>query len=61
LARWAEGRIRKIQGKTEKEQLGALEKIASSTVGGALTTWNQPIEVVRVEVRQLASVRRIRR
>ena len=50
FARLAETWIRKAQGKSESDKLSALEKIASSTVGGALATWNQPIEVVRVEV-----------
>lgn len=50
FARLAETTIRKVKGKTETEKLSALEKIFSSTVGGALATWNQPIEVVRVEV-----------
>jgi len=50
FARLAESSIRKAQGKSEKDSLSALEKIAASTVGGALATWNQPIEVVRVEV-----------
>ena len=50
FARLAESSIRKAQGKTEKDSLSPLEKIASSSIGGALATWNQPIEVVRVEV-----------
>jgi hypothetical protein len=50
FARLAESWIRKSQGKTESDRLSVLEKIASSTIGGALATWNQPIEVVRVEV-----------
>lgn len=50
FARLAESSIRKAQGKSENDKLSALEKIAASTVGGALATWNQPIEVVRVEV-----------
>ena len=51
FARLAETWIRGLRGKKEGEALGALDKIASSTIGGALATWNQPIEVVRVEVR----------
>ena len=51
FARLAESTIRKVKGKGEDDKLSALEKIASSTAGGALATWNQPIEVVRVEVR----------
>jgi hypothetical protein len=53
FARLAESSIRKAQGKSENDKLSAWEKIASSTVGGALATWNQPIEVVRVEVSYL--------
>lgn len=52
FARLGEGLIRKVQGKKESDKLGALEKIGASTFGGALATWNQPIEVVRVEVRK---------
>ncbi|KAF9822075.1 hypothetical protein IEO21_00069 [Rhodonia placenta] len=54
FARLAETTIRKVKGKTETEKLSALEKIFSSTVGGALATWNQPIEVVRVEMQSMA-------
>jgi hypothetical protein len=50
FARLAETSIRKIKGKGETDSLGALDKILASTIGGALATWNQPIEVVRVEV-----------
>jgi len=42
--------IRKARGKSENDGLSALDKIAASSIGGALATWNQPIEVVRVEV-----------
>lgn len=50
FARLAENGIRKLRGISEDKPLSAPEKIAASTVGGALATWNQPIEVVRVEV-----------
>ena len=50
FARLAEDTIRKVRGKGETEKLGAVEKILSSSIGGALATWNQPIEVIRVEV-----------
>jgi hypothetical protein len=50
FARLAESSIRSVQGKTDKDKLGAAEKILSSSIGGALATWNQPIEVIRVEV-----------
>lgn len=50
FARLAEHTIRKVKGKGETEKLGAVEKILASSVGGALATWNQPIEVIRIEV-----------
>lgn len=50
FARLAEDSIRKIRGQGETEKLGAFDKILASSIGGALATWNQPIEVVRVEV-----------
>lgn len=49
LARLAETSIQKVRGK-EGQPSGALDKILSSSIGGALATWNQPIEVIRVEV-----------
>jgi shikimate kinase len=54
FARLAEQGIRRLRGVGEKDKLGALDKIAASTVGGALGTWNQPIEVVRVEMQSMA-------
>lgn len=54
FARLAEQGIRKVRGKREGESLGALDKIAASSFGGALGTWNQPIEVVRVEMQSMA-------
>lgn len=53
FARLAETSIRNVRGKGENDQLGALDKILASSIGGALATWNQPIEVVRVEVSSL--------
>ena len=53
FARLAEDTIRKVRGKGETEKLGAVEKILSSSIGGALATWNQPIEVIRVEVTRM--------
>jgi len=50
FARLAESSIRKIRGLGENDKLSQWDKIIASTVGGALGTWNQPIEVVRVEV-----------
>ncbi|KAI9638203.1 mitochondrial carrier domain-containing protein [Dioszegia hungarica] len=50
FARLAESSLRKAKGIREGEKLGAADKILASTIGGALATWNQPIEVVRVEM-----------
>ncbi|KAH7345281.1 mitochondrial carrier [Rhizoctonia solani] len=53
FARLAETTIRNIKGKTENDKLGAADKILASSIGGALGTWNQPIEVVRVEMQSM--------
>lgn len=51
LSRVAESGIRRFTGKTdEKSRLSAWEKILASALGGGLSAWNQPIEVVRVEM-----------
>ncbi|KAJ3008873.1 UNVERIFIED_CONTAM: hypothetical protein HDU68_002923 [Siphonaria sp. JEL0065] len=39
-----------IKGKDKSRKLNDLEKIAASSIGGALSTWNQPIEVIRIEM-----------
>jgi len=54
FARLAEDTIRKVRGKGETENLGAIDKILASSIGGALATWNQPIEVIRVEMQSMA-------
>lgn len=54
FARLAEEQIRVLRGKTEGQRLSAVDKILSSSVGGALACWNQPIEVVRVEMQSMA-------
>ncbi|KXN83898.1 Mitochondrial DNA replication protein YHM2 [Leucoagaricus sp. SymC.cos] len=54
FARLAEMLIRKARGKSENDSLSAIEKIGASTIGGALATWNQPIEVIRVEMQSMA-------
>ena len=51
LSRLAETSLRQARGIAEGEKLGAMDKILASSIGGALSTWNQPIEVVRVEVK----------
>lgn len=45
ISRFAEESIRSITGKSEKEKLQFGEKILASTIGGALSCWNQPFEV----------------
>ena len=50
LSRLAESGIRSITGKEEGQKLGSLEKILASGLGGGLSAWNQPIEVIRVEM-----------
>lgn len=50
FSRLAEESIRSLSGKKENESLNAVEKIAASVVGGGLSAWNQPIEVIRVEM-----------
>ncbi|KOS22102.1 Mitochondrial DNA replication protein YHM2 [Escovopsis weberi] len=50
LSRLAEGWIRSATGKRDGEKLGAWEKVLASTIGGGLSAWNQPIEVIRVEM-----------
>ncbi|KAJ9665391.1 Mitochondrial DNA replication protein yhm2 [Coniosporium apollinis] len=50
LSRVAENGIRKFTGKSEGQKLSVTEKILASAIGGGLSAWNQPIEVVRVEM-----------
>lgn len=50
LSRVAETGIRKVTSKDESAKLSVPEKILASAIGGGLSAWNQPIEVVRVEM-----------
>lgn len=50
LSRLAETGIRRVTGKEEGQKLGSMEKILASGLGGGLSAWNQPIEVIRVEM-----------
>ncbi|KAK4701888.1 hypothetical protein P7C70_g4334, partial [Phenoliferia sp. Uapishka_3] len=54
IARLAEQAIRKSKGIQEGEKLSTMDRITASTIGGALGCWNQPIEVVRVEMQSMA-------
>jgi hypothetical protein len=46
LSRLAEQLLRKATGKQPNDKLTALDKIACSALGGGLSCWNQPIEVL---------------
>ena len=50
LSRVAETGIRRMTGKEGGEKLSVIEKITASALGGGLSAWNQPIEVIRVEL-----------
>jgi hypothetical protein len=50
LSRLAESAIRSVTKKEEGQKLSAWEKILASGLGGGLSAWNQPIEVIRVEM-----------
>ncbi len=50
LSRLIENYIRKFQNKESDAKLTFGEKILASGVGGGLSAWNQPIEVIRVEM-----------
>lgn len=54
FARLAETPVRKLAGKGEADKLSPIERILCSTIGGALATWNQPIEVIRIEMQSMA-------
>lgn len=46
----SENVIRSTTGKPDDQKLSSPERILASAVGGGLSAWNQPIEVVRVEM-----------
>ncbi|KAH8631798.1 mitochondrial carrier [Alternaria alternata] len=50
LSRVAETGIRRVMDKEHGEKLSVVEKITASALGGGLSAWNQPIEVIRVEL-----------
>jgi hypothetical protein len=47
---FSENGIRSFTGKSDSQKLSAPERILASALGGGLSAWNQPIEVVRVEM-----------
>lgn len=50
FSRLAEDGIKSLTGKGKEDKLNAVEKIGASVIGGGLSAWNQPIEVIRVEM-----------
>ena len=50
LSRLAEQGIRKATGKEDGTKLSGVEKVIASGLGGGMSAWNQPIEVIRVEM-----------
>ncbi|KAL3456171.1 mitochondrial carrier domain-containing protein [Aspergillus heterothallicus] len=53
ISRFAEQSIRSVTGKGRDETLRFGEKILASAIGGALSCWNQPFEVLRVEMQSM--------
>ncbi|BCS17441.1 uncharacterized protein APUU_10269S [Aspergillus puulaauensis] len=53
ISRFAEDSIRSARGKKKGDKLLFGEKIMASTIGGALSCWNQPFEVLRVEMQSM--------
>lgn len=50
FSRLAEEGVRKLTNKLDQQKLSNVEKIGASVIGGGLSAWNQPIEVIRVEM-----------
>ncbi|KAJ3296349.1 hypothetical protein HDU76_006733 [Blyttiomyces sp. JEL0837] len=50
FARVAEDLLKNRAGRDPKQKLTDGERIIASSIGGALGCWNQPIEVIRVEM-----------
>ncbi|KAJ8659660.1 hypothetical protein O0I10_004639 [Lichtheimia ornata] len=56
IARYAQQMILRARHGDENAKPGAVDKVASSMVAGALSCWNQPIEVIRVEMQSQIKV-----
>ncbi|KAI9004655.1 putative mitochondrial DNA replication protein [Gaertneriomyces semiglobifer] len=50
LSRVAETAIRKATGNDDHSKPLSLQRVLASAIGGGLSCWNQPIEVIRVEM-----------
>lgn len=57
FARLAEDGIRSLRGRPAESSLSTFDKLLSSSIGGALSCWNHPIEVVRIEMQSMAQPR----
>lgn len=55
FSRLAEEVIRTASNKSDDVPLNAFEKVLGSVIGGGLSAWNQPIEVIRVEMQSKTS------
>ncbi|KAL4798505.1 mitochondrial carrier domain-containing protein [Aspergillus venezuelensis] len=53
FSRLAEDFIRRSLGKETDQELSAIEKVLASSIGGGLSAWNQPVEVIRVELQSM--------
>lgn len=56
ISRFAEGQIRTLRKRRPEEKLSFSEKVTASTIGGTLSCWNQPFEVIRVEMQAVKAV-----
>jgi hypothetical protein len=54
ITRFIETTTRRVTGKESSARLSGLEKVVASCGGGALSCWNQPLEVIRVEMQKVA-------
>ncbi|KAJ3098243.1 Mitochondrial DNA replication protein yhm2 [Phlyctochytrium bullatum] len=50
LSRIAEDAIKNRPGRDKNQKLSGIERVVASSIGGGLSCWNQPIEVIRVEM-----------
>lgn len=55
LTRLTEDLIRKITNQSSDHKLSPMEKILASALGGGLSTWNQPLDVARIEMQSKSS------
>jgi hypothetical protein len=53
IAKFTEGQIRKFGNTPASQKLTVAQTIGASVVGGTLSCWNQPFEVIRVEMQSM--------